>query len=160
MPKMRTLAAMRPSGIRPCGRESKYHGQAVLQVQDYQRYLCLSMQQAWSIVGLLFWVEKQLLELVRLRMTAGSNTTSRDVVLVNELGLHARSAASIVRVAKNAHAGIWVALGDERADATSVLDLLGLACAKGTTLTLGIDDPQDAPVLEELVRLVESGFGE
>jgi len=93
-------------------------------------------------------------------MAAGSDTTSRDVVLINEFGLHARTAACIARVARNAHAGIWVSQGAEKADATSVLELLGLACAKGTTLTLGIDDPQDAPVLEDLVRLVESGFGE
>lgn len=85
---------------------------------------------------------------------------SRDVVVVNEFGLHARSAARIAKVAKSARAGIWVSRGADRADATSVLELLGIACERGTTLTLAIDDPRDAPVLEELVRLVENGFGE
>jgi phosphocarrier protein len=93
-------------------------------------------------------------------MTVTPPPISREVVLINEFGLHARSAARIARLAKNARAGIWVSLGAEKADATSVLELLGIACEKGTTLTLGVDDPWDTPVLEELVRLVESGFGE
>ena len=118
------------------------------------------MQDDWSIVDLLFWVEKQLLELVRTRMTAAQPPISREVVLINEFGLHARSAARIARLAKSARAGIWVSRGAEKADATSVLELLGIACEKGTTLTLGVEDPQDTHVLEELVRLVESGFGE
>jgi phosphocarrier protein HPr len=93
-------------------------------------------------------------------MPASSDPVLRDVVVVNEFGLHARSAARIARLAKNARAGIWVWRGTERADATSVLELLGIACEKGTTITLAIDDPGDTPVLEDLVRLVENGFGE
>jgi phosphocarrier protein HPr len=93
-------------------------------------------------------------------MTGSPPPVARDVVVVNEFGLHARSAARIARLAKSARAGIWVSRGGEKADATSVLDLLGIACEKGTTLTLAIDDPLDTPVLEDLVRLVESGFGE
>jgi phosphocarrier protein len=85
---------------------------------------------------------------------------SRNVVVVNEFGLHARSAAKIAGIARQAGGGIRVVHGDEQADATSILDLLTLACAKGATLTLEIDDPRDAPVLEDLIRLVESGFGE
>lgn len=85
---------------------------------------------------------------------------SRKVLVVNEFGLHARSAARIAKVAKSARAGIWVSRGADRVDATSVLELLGIACERGTPLTLAIDDPGDAHVLEELVRLVESGFGE
>jgi len=85
---------------------------------------------------------------------------SRNVVVVNDFGLHARSAAKIARTAKQARSGIRVVRDGERADATSVLELLTLACEKGSTLTLEIDDPQDTPVLDELVHLVESGFGE
>jgi phosphocarrier protein HPr len=85
---------------------------------------------------------------------------SRRVVLVNELGLHARSAAKIARTAKQACSGIRVVRGQDQADATSVLDLLTIACEKGSTLTIEVDDPLDAPVLDDLVRLVESGFGE
>jgi phosphocarrier protein len=85
---------------------------------------------------------------------------TREVTLVNQLGLHARSAVQIARIAKTARGGVWILRGPERADAASVMDVLTLACEKGSTLTLAVDDPQDAPVLDALAGLVESGFGE
>jgi len=85
---------------------------------------------------------------------------ARDVTLVNELGLHARSAAQIARIAKAARGGVWVLRAGEKADAASVMDILTLACGKGATLTLAVDDPQDAPILDALAGLVESGFKE
>jgi phosphocarrier protein len=88
------------------------------------------------------------------------NNLSRDVRIVNELGLHARAAAKIARLAGGAGAGVWVIRGPERADATHIMDILTLASEKGTTLTLAVEDPADHPVLEALVRLFESGFGE
>jgi phosphocarrier protein HPr len=85
---------------------------------------------------------------------------TRDVIVVNELGLHARSAAKLAGVAKAARGGVWVLRAAERADATSVMEVLTLACEKGSTLTLAVDDPRDAPVLEALAGLVERGFEE
>jgi phosphocarrier protein HPr len=85
---------------------------------------------------------------------------SRRVTVVNEFGLHARSAAKIARIASGARAGVWVVRGEERADAASTLEVLTLACPKGTRLELRIEDPADRPILDALVRLVESGFDE
>jgi phosphocarrier protein HPr len=85
---------------------------------------------------------------------------ARDVTLVNELGLHARSAAQIARIAQAARGGVWILRAAEKADAASVMDILTLACGKGATLTLAVDDPQDAPILDALAGLVESGFKE
>jgi phosphocarrier protein len=85
---------------------------------------------------------------------------TRNVTLVNELGLHARSAVQIARIAKTARGGVWILRAAERADAASVMDVLTLSCEKGCILTLAVDDPQDAPVLDALAGLVESGFGE
>jgi len=84
----------------------------------------------------------------------------REITLVNELGLHARSAVKIARIAKEAHGGVWLLRAAEKADAASVMDVLTLACGKGSTLTLVVDDPQDAPILDALASLVESGFEE
>jgi phosphocarrier protein len=89
-----------------------------------------------------------------------SGGLTREVTVVNELGLHARSAAKIARIAQNARSGVWLLRGADKADATSVMDLLTMACEKGTALTLSVDDPQDVPILDELAHLVESGFGE
>jgi phosphocarrier protein len=85
---------------------------------------------------------------------------TRDVTIVNELGLHARSAVKLAGIAKAARGGVWVLRAAERADATSVMEVLTLACEKGSILTLAVDDPQDAPVLDALANLVESGFEE
>jgi phosphocarrier protein len=85
---------------------------------------------------------------------------TRDVTIVNELGLHARSAVKLACIAKAARGGVWVLRAAERADATSVMEVLTLACEKGSILTLAVDDPQDAPVLDALANLVESGFEE
>jgi phosphocarrier protein len=91
---------------------------------------------------------------------ASSVRLSRDVRIVNALGLHARSAVKIARIAAGAGSRVWVANGPERADAASVLELLTLGCGQGSVVTLAVDDPLDQGVLEELVRLFENGFGE
>ncbi|HEX4705395.1 MAG TPA: dihydroxyacetone kinase phosphoryl donor subunit DhaM, partial [Pseudonocardiaceae bacterium] len=62
--------------------------------------------------------------------TAGP-VASADMVLANEVGLHARPAAMLARSIAGLDAQVTVQLGDQRADAASVLALLGLAAAKG-----------------------------
>jgi phosphocarrier protein HPr len=85
---------------------------------------------------------------------------TRQVTVVNELGLHARSAAKIATLARQAAGTVWIGRGDETADATSIIDILTLACEKGTDLTIRIEAAADAAILDGLVKLVESGFGE
>ena len=84
----------------------------------------------------------------------------RKAAIVNELGLHARSAAKIAEVARKANSAVRVAFGDLDADATSVIDILTLACAAGETLEFTIEDPEDCDILKALVDLVNDGFGE
>ena len=78
----------------------------------------------------------------------------------NELGLHARSAAQIARIAGNSAANIWVKKDDKTADASSIIDILTLACGKGTKITVIIEDWADIDILDAIVDLVDSGFGE
>ena len=85
---------------------------------------------------------------------------SRTTVICNELGLHARSAAKIAEIAGNAVSNIWLVKDDQRADASSIVDILTLACEKGTKIEIIIEDPADADILTALVDLVDSGFGE
>ena len=80
--------------------------------------------------------------------------------LMNALGLHARCAARIARLAQGARATVRVAHGNLEADATSVIDILTLACAVGETLEFTIADPEDYDILKALVNLVNDGFGE
>ena len=78
----------------------------------------------------------------------------------NELGLHARSAAQIARLAGKSSADIWLKKDDKTADASSIIDILTLACEKGTKITIVIEDLADINILEAIVDLVDSGFGE
>ena len=78
----------------------------------------------------------------------------------NELGLHARSAAQIARIAGNSAANVWLKKDDKKADASSIIDILTLACGKGTKITIIIEDLADIDLLDAIVDLVDSGFGE
>ena len=78
----------------------------------------------------------------------------------NELGLHARSAAQIAHIAKNSAANVWLKKDDKTADASSIIDILTLACEKGTKITISIEDLADINILNAIIDLVESGFGE
>jgi len=84
----------------------------------------------------------------------------KEVVIVNELGLHARSAAQIASLARQAKSNVWIFKGDQRVDATSIIDILTLAAARGTKIILKVNDGGDLEILETIVALVENGFGE
>ena len=84
----------------------------------------------------------------------------REVAIVNDLGLHARSAAKIAAIANRSTASVWIQKGDQRADASSILDILTLACEKGTKITIVIENKVDVNILEAITKLVEAGFRE
>ena len=48
----------------------------------------------------------------------------------------------------------------ERVDAASILDILTLAGTKGSKIRIEIEDPSDSDILDEMVSLIEDGFGE
>jgi phosphocarrier protein HPr len=83
-----------------------------------------------------------------------------DVVVVNESGFHARTAAQIAKLAQQANSGIWIIKDGEKVDASSIIDILTLACGKGCLVTFTVDNQSDATILHNIVKLVESGFGE
>ena len=85
---------------------------------------------------------------------------SKTLRIVNDLGLHARSAAKLVKLAGEASGGVWVMKNGHTADATSLLDILTLACTKGTAVTIRVDDEADINTLERIAALIRSGFGE
>ncbi len=91
---------------------------------------------------------------------ATSKKNCRQVIVRNELGLHARSAARIAGIAQKAKAAVWIKRDDEKVDASSIMDILTLACEKGTRISIIIDDPSDVDILNAVVELVDNGFGE
>ena len=93
-------------------------------------------------------------------MTRSRSALHRPATIVNELGLHARSAAKIAEVAQNAKHKVWIVRDDEIVDAASIIDLLALGCIKGTRIEVRIESPDDWAILNHIIDLVEAGFGE
>jgi len=80
--------------------------------------------------------------------------------LKNKLGLHARSAASIVKVALQFKSKIYIEHKGQTVDGDSILDILTLACPYGGMLTIRAQGDDAAAAIKELEKLVENKFGE
>jgi phosphocarrier protein HPr len=85
---------------------------------------------------------------------------SCDVTVVNPLGLHARAAARFVHAASAFSARIRVARGARDMDGKSIMGLLLLAAARGSTITISAAGPDEQQALAALCALVERGFDE
>ena len=85
---------------------------------------------------------------------------SRSVTVVNQLGMHARAAAKFVHLATRYEARIRVALQGREMDGKSIMGILLLAAARGTTITISADGPDEHAAVDALCGLVASGFGE
>ena len=79
---------------------------------------------------------------------------SRDIVINNASGLHARPATFFIQKANSYKSSIWVEKEDCRVNAKSLLGVLSLGIVKGTEITLIADGPDEANAVEGLVSLV------
>jgi phosphocarrier protein HPr len=86
--------------------------------------------------------------------------TGCDVQIRNRLGLHARAAAKFVHLASRYRAQVRVARDGRVVDGKSIMGILLLAAAHGTTITISADGADADEALSALCGLVESGFGE
>jgi phosphocarrier protein len=86
--------------------------------------------------------------------------TSRSVVVVNQLGVHARAAAKFVHMATRFEARVRVARLDREMDGKSIMGILLLSVAKGSTITISADGSDELAAVDALAVLVETGFGE
>jgi phosphocarrier protein len=85
---------------------------------------------------------------------------TRHVTVVNQLGMHARAAAKFVHLAGRFEARVRVARQSREMDGKSIMGVLLLAAARGSTIAISADGRDEAAAVEALARLVESGFGE
>ena len=87
--------------------------------------------------------------------------TRREVIVCNELGLHLRSAGAFVRIASKFKSQIRVSTpGVNPVDGKSILGLVTLGAAMGSTLVVSADGSDQAEAMRALVELVEGRFGE
>jgi phosphocarrier protein len=84
----------------------------------------------------------------------------REARIVNSLGLHARPAAQIVRLAANYTSHIELEKDDLSVNAKSIMGVMMLAAESGSTVRIRADGEDEAQAVAALADLVASGFGE
>jgi phosphotransferase system HPr (HPr) family protein len=87
-------------------------------------------------------------------------TTERQAAIVNKYGLHARPAMQFVELANQYSCTIEVSSPTLTVDAKSIMSVMRLAATQGTALKIVADGPDAERAADELVKLIESGFGE
>lgn len=85
---------------------------------------------------------------------------TREVVITNASGLHARPATFFIQKANCYKATIWVEKDNRRVNAKSLLGVLSLGIAQGMTVTLIADGADEDSALNGLAQLIDSGFAE
>jgi phosphocarrier protein HPr len=85
---------------------------------------------------------------------------SREVLIVNRRGLHARAAAKFVKLAGGFDAQVQVEKQGTSVSGISIMGLMMLAAAPGTTLTIEARGPAADQALSALAQLVADGFHE
>lgn len=84
----------------------------------------------------------------------------KDVVVQNQVGLHARPATFFIQKANEFKSFIWVEKEDRRVNAKSLLGVLSLGIVGDTGIRIIADGPDEEKAVAALVELVESGFAE
>jgi phosphocarrier protein HPr len=85
---------------------------------------------------------------------------TRNMLVVNQLGMHARAAARFVHLATRFQAQVRVARQGREMDGKSIMGILLLAAARGSSITITADGADEEEALNALAELVASGFGE
>jgi phosphocarrier protein len=84
----------------------------------------------------------------------------RKITIVNTKGLHARPAASFVKLANEFSSKIRIRYGEKNIDGKSIMGVMMLAAAKGAMIEIEADGPDEEKAIESLSSLVCNGFGE
>ena len=84
----------------------------------------------------------------------------KDVMVQNQIGLHARPATFFIQKANEFKSSIWIEKEERRVNAKSLLGILSLGIVGGTQIRVIADGPDEQEAVEGLVELVESGFSE
>ena len=84
----------------------------------------------------------------------------KTLTIKNELGLHARSAAMIVRVLERYRSSVFLERDGNQVDARSLLDILTLACPKDSRIVVRADGDDAREAVDSIEKLVDDKFGE
>ena len=86
----------------------------------------------------------------------------QSILVANNLGLHARAAAKLVRLTSRFSSDVYISRVDanQQIDSKSILGILMLAASKGTCLIFSVEGKDEAEAADAIRRLFENKFGE
>ena len=85
---------------------------------------------------------------------------SKEVVINNQVGLHARPSTFFIQKANEFKSSIWVEKEERRVNAKSLLGVLSLGIVKGTTIKIIADGADEDAAIATLAELIDSDFNE
>ena len=83
-----------------------------------------------------------------------------EVLIKNKLGLHARASAKLSQLASQYPCEVWLARNGRRINAKSIMGVMMLAAAKGSTVTIETSGDREQEAMDALQHLIEDYFGE
>lgn len=84
----------------------------------------------------------------------------REVVVLNELGIHARPASQVVKAAAASPADFWIEKDGQKVNGKSIMGVMMLAAGKGSKIIIEADGEGEEELLDEIEKLIKDKFGE
>ncbi|HCI14451.1 MAG TPA: HPr family phosphocarrier protein [Gallionellaceae bacterium] len=84
----------------------------------------------------------------------------QDALIVNKLGLHARASAKLTQLASGFKCEVMLSRNQRRVNAKSIMGVMMLAAAKGTTIGIETDGADEADAMQAILNLINDRFGE
>ncbi len=85
---------------------------------------------------------------------------NQDAQIINKLGLHARASAKLTQLASQFPCEVWLSRNGKRINAKSIMGVMMLAAAKGTTITIETNGEREEEAMTALLALINDYFGE
>ena len=84
----------------------------------------------------------------------------KSINISNKLGLHARASAKLTKLAGSFPCEVWVARGERRVNAKSIMGVMMLAAGIGSTIEIDTDGEREQEAMDALLALINDKFGE
>ena len=84
----------------------------------------------------------------------------QEVLIINKLGLHARASAKLTQLASQYPCEVWLTRNTRRINAKSIMGVMMLAAAKGSTISIETNGEQEQEAMTAIVALINNYFGE
>jgi phosphocarrier protein len=92
--------------------------------------------------------------------TVPEGAVSRELPIINKRGLHARASAKFVQMVERFNAEVWVTKGHETVGGNSIMGLMMLSAAPGTSIVVSATGPEAQAAIDAITELVASKFNE